>query len=158
MARFEAKKGKVYDACNGEAMSAEHVAAYMNMADEGTGDLLERCARLERERDEARANLAEASRLWDGPETADWLDGVRKEAAHQVARWGLSHDAGKDPEEFFWLLGYLGGKALHALRLGDIEKAKHHTISTGAALLNWHARITGLATQFRPGMEHDDAE
>lgn len=115
-----------------------------------------RSSNLERlilERDEARANLAEASRVWDGPETGDWLDGVRKEAAHQVARWGVAHDDGKEPGEFFWTLGYLANKALAAVLAGDAEKARHHTISSGALLLNWHARLSGHADQFRPGID-----
>jgi len=109
--------------------------------------------KLRAERDEARANLAEASKLWDGPETDDWFEGVRKEAAHQVARWGVTHDAGKGPSDWYWLLGYLGGKALYTAIQGDVEKAKHHTISAGAALLNWHASLRGEGSQFRPGIE-----
>lgn len=107
----------------------------------------------ERQRDEARATLAEASRMWDGPATADWLDEVSREAAHQVARWGKAHDAAKSPEDFFWLLGYLAGKALASARAGDTEKALHHTISSGAVLLNWHARLRGEASLFQPGAE-----
>lgn len=109
------------------------------------------------ERNEARANLAEASKMWDGPETTDWFEGVRKEAAFQVAKWGKNHDDGKNPEDWFWLLGYLAGKALAAQFSGDEEKAKHHTISAGAALLNWHARMSKLASMFRPGIEAPDA-
>lgn len=108
---------------------------------------------LRSELDEARANLAEASRLWDGPETADWIAGVRKEAPHQVARWGLSHDDGKEPEDWLWLLGFLATKAVQSARAGDVDKALHHTISSGAMLLNWHARLLGIASQFRPGTE-----
>lgn len=115
--------------------------------------LLEAAQQRTRERDEARKNLAEAMHLWNGPETSEWFDGVRKEAAHQVARWGTKHDGGKNPEDWFWLLGYLGGKALHSAKTGDAEKALHHTISTAAALLNWHAHLLGLASQFRPGIE-----
>lgn len=115
-------------------------------------------AKMASERDEARANLAEASRMWDGPETTYWLEGVRKEAAHQVARWGKDHDDGKDPSDFFWTLGYLGGKALQAELAGDLDKAKHHTISSAALLLNWHARIAKEAKQFRPGIEDPDGE
>lgn len=63
-----------------------------------------------------------------------------------------SHDAGKAPQDWFWLLGYLGGKALHAAILGDVEKAKHHTISAGAALLNWHRALAGETRAMRPGI------
>lgn len=109
------------------------------------------------ERDEARDNLAQASRIWDGPETGDWLEGVRKEAPHQVARWGVAHDAGKEPGEFFWALGYLANKALAASIRGDVDKAKHHTISSGALLLNWHARLSGAGDAFRPGIAPPDS-
>jgi hypothetical protein len=112
----------------------------------------------EHKRDEARANLAEASKLWDGAETSDWFKGVRKEAAYQVTKWGVGHDAGKGPEHWFWLVGYLAGKALRSAMEGDLEKAKHHTISTGAALLGWHARLSGVATQFRPGIRPPEGE
>lgn len=110
----------------------------------------------EAERDQARATLAEASRVWDGPETGDWVEGVTKEAAHQVVRWGKAHDDGKGPEDFFWTLGYLASKALRAAIQGDLEKAKHHTISSAALLRNWHARLSGEADRFRPGIETPD--
>lgn len=115
--------------------------------------LLDTLRRAEAERDQARTNLAEASKMWDGPETQDWFEGVRKEAAHQVGRWGTAHDEGKSPFDWFWLIGYLAQKAASSAVAGDMEKARHHTISTGAALLNWHARMLGLAQQFRPGIE-----
>ena len=108
---------------------------------------------LTRERDEARANLAFASRMWDSPITSDWFDGVRNEAAHQVARWGTEHDAGKAPADWFGLLEYLGGKALHAATLGDVEKALHHTISAGACLMNWHRHLMDGQGLLRPGIE-----
>lgn len=103
--------------------------------------------------DEARDSLAEASKIWDGPETDDFLEGLRKEAAHQVARWGRAHDDGKGPEAFYWTLSYLAGKALRAAIDGDIEKAKHHTISSAALLRNWHGRLSGSEAAFRPGIE-----
>lgn len=87
------------------------------------------------------------------PETADFMAGVPLEAAHQRERWGTSHDAGKAPEDWFWLIGYLAGKALRAQNAGDVEKALHHTISTAAALANWHAAIAGVDTSMRPGID-----
>lgn len=87
------------------------------------------------------------------PETADFMAGVPIEAAHQRERWGAEHDAGKQPEDWFWLIGYLGGKALAAAKAGNLEKAKHHTISTAAALANWHAALTGIDTSMRPGID-----
>ena len=85
------------------------------------------------------------------PETADFMAGVPIEAAHQRERWGSEHDAGKTPFDWFWLVGYLAQKAATAAVSGDAEKAKHHTISTAAALANWHAALTGQ-TDMRPGI------
>ncbi len=114
---------------------------------------LARISILETERDEARANLSEASKAWDGPDTSDFLEGTRLEAAHQIARWGVSHDAGKTAWDWFWLVGYLVQKAAVAAVEGDTEKAKHHTISTAATLLNWYSQLGGSATQMRPGID-----
>lgn len=97
--------------------------------------------------------ISELEALINTPQTADWLEAVKLEAAHQIERWGSDHDAGKQPQDWFWLIGYLAGKALASAISGDVEKAKHHTISSGAALLNWHRAITGESTKMRPGIE-----
>lgn len=88
------------------------------------------------------------------PELHDFRDAVVLEAAHQRERWSVSHDSGKAPSDWFWLLGYLGGKALHAHASGNTEKALHHTISSAACLANWHAAILGQ-TSMRPGIDAD---
>jgi hypothetical protein len=105
------------------------------------------------ERDAALAECKRLDALINHPEVEDFLSGVKLEAAHQQERWGVDHDAGKTPADWFWLLGYLGQKALHSAMSGDAEKAKHHTITTAAACLNWHAAITGRLTAMRPGIE-----
>lgn len=87
------------------------------------------------------------------PEVEDFAQGVVLEAQHQRERWGASHDAGKEPLDWFWLIGYLAQKAATAHIAGNIEKACHHTISTAAALANWHAAITGANTEMRPGID-----
>lgn len=79
--------------------------------------------------------------LINSPETEDFLEGVRRESSHQVERWGEAHDRSKAAENWFWLVGYLAGKALRAAIQGDHEKAKHHTISAASALRQWHAAI-----------------
>ena len=114
-----------------EARSAEHDRKVCDLTDE----------------------LARLRAVIHTPHTDDWMVGVPLEAAHQIERWGTSHDAGKAPQDWFWLLGYLGGKALHAAIQGDVEKAKHHTISAGAAMLNWHRALTGETTVMRPGIK-----
>lgn len=77
----------------------------------------------------------------NNPITDDFLEGVRNEAAHQVGRWGAAHDRGKTALDWFWLIGYLAQKAATAAIAGNRTKALHHTISTAAALLNWHTHI-----------------
>lgn len=89
------------------------------------------------------------------PEVDDFDKGVRLEAAHQVARWGEAHDRSKSAENWFWLVGYLGGKALRAAITGDREKALHHTISAAAALRNWHAALKRDTTGAGVGADPD---
>lgn len=94
----------------------------------------------------------------NSPETAVFMEAVPIEAAHARERWGSSHDAGKTPFDWFWLVGYLAQKAADAHVRGDIEKAKHHTISTAAALANWHARLSGSDDgRFAPGLSEEPA-
>lgn len=101
---------------------------------------------------EARAELEALKKLLNTPEIEDFDKAVPLEAAHQVQRWGAAHDDGKAPENWFWLLGYLGGKALAAAKAGDIDKAKHHCISSAAALRNWHAHLRAGFSVMRPGI------
>jgi hypothetical protein len=96
--------------------------------------------------------------LINTPHTHDFIESVRLEMPHQRERWGAEHDAGKTPADWFWLVGYLAGKALHALTTGNVEKAKHHVITTAAALGNWFLAITGEHTKMRPGIETPKGE
>lgn len=80
--------------------------------------------------------------LINTPETNDFDRGVELEAAHQKYRWGAEHDDGKNPFDWFWLVGYLSQKAATAAVAGNSEKARHHIITTAAALRNWFSRIT----------------
>ncbi len=114
-------------------------------------------AQLEAENAELRARLLELESRINTPHTGDWFDAVRLEAAHQVERWGTKHDEGKTPADWFWLLGYLSGKALASAISGDVEKAKHHTISSGAVLLNWFRRLAGDSSDMRPGIADPEA-
>jgi hypothetical protein len=75
------------------------------------------------------------------PENDDFLRGVSIEHEHQRQRWGDAHDRSKSAEQWFFLVGYLMGKALRAAVNGDKEKALHHTISSAAALGHWHKAI-----------------
>lgn len=106
--------------------------------------------------DEALYLLSEIDRLTgliNTPHTHDFIEAVRLEMPHQRVRWGAEHDAGKTPADWFWLVGYLAGKALHAIVSGNREKAKHHVITTAATLGNWFLAITGESTSMRPGID-----
>ena len=85
--------------------------------------------------------LDRLNKLINSPETEDFFRGIELEAAHQRSRWPSEQDAGKTHADWFWLVGYLAGKCLHAAIAGDQHKALHHTISTAAALANWHRAI-----------------
>jgi hypothetical protein len=109
------------------------------------------------DRDAAIAQVERLTALLNTPELHDFARAVVLEASHQRERWGTDHDAGKEPQDWFWLVGYLGGKALRAHLDGNVDKALHHTISSAAALANWHAAITGQHTGMRPGIDGEAA-
>src|SRR5207237_4031619 len=100
--------------------------------------------------DVREAALREA--IINTPETADFMAGVPLEAAHQRERWGAEPDAGKTPSDWFWLVGSLAPQAAASAVSGDQQKAMHHTISTAAALANWHAAFSGKDASMRPGI------
>lgn len=112
-----------------------------------------RSALSEGEVHELRRRIAQLEAERDTPETRNFMRGVPLEAAHQRGRWGAEHDAGKAPLDWFWLIGYLAQKAATAAMAGDTDKAKHHTISTAAALANWHAALAGEDNRMRPGID-----
>jgi hypothetical protein len=101
---------------------------------------------------EAADEIERLDALINNPHTADFLEAVRTEAAHQRERWGSDHDAGKGDADWFWLIGYLAGKTL-----SKPEKQLHHIITTAAACLNWHAARAGVDTRMRPGIEPPEA-
>jgi hypothetical protein len=102
--------------------------------------------------DRSQIELYNLKVLLNAPEVDDFDKAVPLEAAHQVLRWGAEADAGKTPPDWFWLVGYLAGKALAAALGGDQHKAKHHCISTAAVLRNWHAHIRSGESAMRPGI------
>lgn len=93
--------------------------------------------------------------LVNSPQTADFLSAVAAEKAHQIERWGTAHDRQKSAEHWYWLVGYLAGKALRAAILGDKTKALHHTISSSAALANWHDAISTDTSGAGVGRDED---
>lgn len=112
--------------------------------------------------------LAEKAAEYDQlntPEIKDFLMAVEREALHQRDIHAHKGDAGKSDADWFWLLGYLGGKAMHAggaeksaAAVGSpmarqyYEKQLHHIITTAAACLNWHAARVGTYQDMRPGI------
>lgn len=101
------------------------------------------------ENEKLRARIAELEGILNTPTLEPFMAAAIKEAQHQRYRWGDEQDAKKTAWDWFWLLGYLGGKAAHAVLAGNWEKAQHHTITTAATLANWHRHITAAATAER---------
>jgi hypothetical protein len=124
----------------GHAQRLEEVATMLRGGDDLDRDAAIQC-------DAAARELRRLGQLINKPHTANFLEAVRYEAAHQRERWAAEHDAGKADSDWFWLIGYLAGKALH-----KPEKQLHHIITTAAACLNWHAMKTGADTRMRPGI------
>lgn len=89
----------------------------------------------------------------DVPIVDDFWAGVRAEKEHQLKRWGTTHDRNKAPADWFWLVGYLAGKALASAIKGDKEKALHHCISSAAVLAHWHDALKADAASLK--VEHD---
>jgi hypothetical protein len=115
----------------------------------------DRSADLERLLEERDHEVQRLSALINTPETTDFLEGVKREAAHQRERWGAPHDREKSAEHWYWLVGYLAGKALRAAISGNADKARHHTISSAAALLHWHTAISQDDTGTGAGRDAD---
>ena len=88
-----------------------------------------------------QAEVDRLTTLLNTPLLDDFTAAVQREAAHQRERWGEAHDARKAPEDWFWTLSYLAGKALRAQLDEDRERALHHTVSSAALLLCWHRQI-----------------
>ncbi|MCW1959775.1 MAG: hypothetical protein KIH64_014770 [Mycobacterium sp.] len=99
----------------------------------------------------ARQERDDLLSIINSPHNDEFLEGARREIVHQVQRWGTVHDRAKRPADWFWLVGYLAGKCLAAHIAGNTEKALHHTISTAAALGNWHTAIKLGASKMAPG-------
>ncbi|WP_208449796.1 hypothetical protein [Burkholderia gladioli] len=99
-----------------------------------------------------RAEVNRLNAIINTPQAGDFLRAVSIEAEHQRQRWSSKHDSGKMPADWFWLVGYLAGKALHAHAVCDEKKAEHHIITTAAALANWHLAIFGKS-DMQPGIE-----
>lgn len=81
------------------------------------------------------------------PEIKNFVDGVQTEMAHQRERWAAEHDEQKTDADWFWLIGYLAGKALNNSLAWEHRKALHHVITVAAVCGNWHAQMIARATK-----------
>jgi hypothetical protein len=134
------------------ADAARKAADHIKTVDEAANVLRGQLATAQEGEREKALEIERLRSVLNAPETEDFFAGIELEAAHQRERWGSDHDAGKDHADWFWLIGYLAGKCLAAAIAKDREKALHHTISTAAALANWHRAIKGFGNM-RPGIE-----
>jgi hypothetical protein len=135
--------------------SAERAAESFGSLAEALG---KHAAALEAENADLKARVLELEGRINTPHTDEWFEAVRLEAAHQVERWGTKHDEGKEPTDWLWLIGYLVGKACASAVKGDVKKAKHHTVSSAAVLLNWFRNLTGDNAEMRPGIAGADSK
>jgi hypothetical protein len=88
------------------------------------------------------------------PELYDYLEAAQNEALHQREKWGTNGDEGKTDADWFWLVGYLAGKALHnppKVNMTPVDAMLHRLVALGAAVANWHAAVVGDHTRMRPG-------
>ena len=129
---------------------------YVHMAPDGSITVAERGSmkaqyeEMRNDLDITRRELHTLKALLNTPETEDFDKGVQFEATHQI-------QAGKQPEDWFWLCGYLAGKALSSFKAGDVEKAKHHCVTTAAVMRNWHKAIATGESAMRPGISAEKA-
>lgn len=98
---------------------------------------------------EENATLQEKAEKYDRintPELYAFVLAVENEALHQRERWGIEGDGGKTDADWFWLIGYLAGKALHnpvKEEMGATDARLHRIVTVAAAAANWHAAVLG---------------
>lgn len=112
---------------------------------------------MTKERDSAIARYEELSAIVNTPETSNFLVGMQREIPHQIIKWRSESDLGKTAFDWVFLIGSLATRAAMYLKQGNMDKARHHCITTAAACANWHAALIGQDTGMRPGHEHREA-
>ena len=87
---------------------------------------------------EAHAEIERLTGIIHQPETDYFLKGVSIEAEYQRE---LHEDADmeKTPADWMACITYLLAKAVMAIALGRIDKAKHHMVTAAAACKRWHS-------------------
>lgn len=92
------------------------------------------------------AEVARLNVIIHAPESDDFLKGVVIEAEYQRQLHGVdASDARFEWHQWYWVVGYLLGKALAACKSGEGngEKAKHHLVTSAALINNWHNVLIG---------------
>lgn len=95
---------------------------------------------------ELEAEIARLKAIIHQPCSSEFLRGASIEAEYQRDLHGVdTTDARFDWIQWYWVCGYLLGKALAACKSGEDngEKAKHHLITTAGLLNNWYNVLTG---------------
>jgi len=131
---------------------AEDVARLRERARNANGMTLDDALALQR--------VLDAIETINTPAIDDFFAAVEREAKHQRLRWGTEHDTAKSDADWYWLIGWLAGKAVHA---SDASKRLHHIITTAAACFNWHATRVDQTTEpllvaDRTGAKHEPSE
>lgn len=173
----------IYEGTSDQRLFARPTAEFFDGRFEpvdGDGETVD--VRHEVDVDELREQLAEMTAERDRllamintPELVDFPRAVYLESVHQLHRWGAEDRSSKTPQEWFWLVGYLGGRALghhkEAERLEELaasstevdaaqlrpqidhhrKKATHHVITMAAAASHWHADVLRRFTGMKPG-------
>lgn len=87
---------------------------------------------------EAHAEIERLTAIIHQPETDYFMKGVSIEAEYQreIHEEG---DADKTPAQWVACITYLASKALQAIAIGRIDKAKHHIVTTAACCKRWHS-------------------
>lgn len=93
--------------------------------------------RLENQTYFSNCEINRLRELLNNPLTNEFFEAVKIEVAHQKERW-VNTDSVKTDADWFWLIGYLAGKAMW--NPGDDsskEKRLHRIITVAAAAYNW---------------------
>jgi hypothetical protein len=119
-----------------------------------------RIVALEEQLGQAREKAAKYDAI-NTPELYDFVTATVNEALHQRERWGVEQDGGKTDADWFWLIGFLAGKALHNPPkddMGSVDARLHRIITVAAAACNWHGATLGTYALMRPGVDPASVE
>lgn len=84
------------------------------------------------------------------PETKAFLKAVRVEAAHQARTWQAT-DPRKTSADWYWLIGWLGGKVVtdpheESDARTPRERRLHRIVTVAAAAYHWHQAVLNRNT------------